>query len=111
MSSSLGEEFVIHPGEAGELADLEVSRGLKARPTESTYCSEAGEGDVVGGLANGGAFLTDAVLAVDDGRFEGREVESECETFGDGLELLLAGSEVLPIDLPVAVPIFALGQI
>ena len=61
----------------------------------------------MGGLTNGGAFLTDTVLAINDGRLEGQEIESEGKAVTDGLELLLAGDEVFPINLPVAIPVFA----
>src|SRR5207244_10912913 len=64
---------------------------------------EAREGDVAGSLAGAGGLLTDAVLAIDDGRLARGEAQREPDALGYGGKSLCSGGSI-PTGFPVAVP-------
>src|ERR1019366_399456 len=88
----LGEPLVVHPRTAGDVGAVELAVYRQTR-----------ERHIIGCPAGAGSLLADAVLAVDDRRFAGRQPEREVHAIGHGSERLHIG-RLVPADLPIAVP-------
>src|ERR1700719_2444306 len=88
------EEFVVHPGETG---DVEVL----ACDADATLRREPRERNVVRSAARPFRFLAHASFSVDYGRFLRAEIELQLKAGVNGLHFLF---DALPLHLPVAIP-------